>query len=169
MCIRDRDKYVPLVSFFTERGEYKLAPYLEDAYKAQVPNAYQKEFKETDQRVNLLYNMIEGNSLKFFPIPNHPENKWISPKDNIKDKSLVDDSLYSNFINIGFKNYLFMLNQGKQTGDFSSSEEVLNAILQTQYKFGGDVMLSKDKIDAEVSYNKSVSYTHLTLPTILLV
>ena len=149
-----QDKYVPLVSFFTERGEYKLAPYLEDAYKAQVPNAYQKEFKETDQRVNLLYNMIEGNSLKFFPIPNHPENKWISPKDNIKDKSLVDDSLYSNFINIGFKNYLFMLNQGKQTGDFSSSEEVLNAILQTQYKFGGDVMLSKDKIDAEVSYNK---------------
>ena len=68
---------MPLVNFFTERGEYKLAPYLEDAYKAQVPTGYQKEFKETDQRVNLLYNMIEGNSLKFFPVPNDENDKWI--------------------------------------------------------------------------------------------
>ena len=35
-------KHVSLVDFFTERGEYKLAPYLEDAYKAQVPTGYQK-------------------------------------------------------------------------------------------------------------------------------
>jgi len=147
-------KLVPLVNFFTERGEYKLAPYLEDAYKAQVPTGYQKEFKETDQRVNLLYNMIEGNSLKFFPVPNDENNKWISPKENIEDSSLVQDSLYSNFINTGFKTYLYMLNEDKIMNDFSQSSNVLHGILSAQYKFGGDVMLSAEKIEAEVLYNK---------------
>ena len=147
-------KLVPLVNFFTERGEYKLAPYLEDAYKAQVPTGYQKEFKETDQRVNLLYNMIEGNSLKFFPVPNDENDKWISPKENIEDSSLVKDSLYSNFINTGFKTYLYMLNEDKIMNDFSQSSNVLQGILSAQYKFGGDVMLSAEKIEAEVLYNK---------------
>ena len=147
-------KLVPLVNFFTERGEYKLAPYLEDAYKAQVPTGYQKEFKETDQRVNLLYNMIEGNSLKFFPVPNDENDKWISPKENIEDSSLVQDSLYSNFINTGFKTYLYMLNEDKIMNDFSQSSNVLQGILSAQYKFGGDVMLSAEKIEAEVLYNK---------------
>ena len=147
-------KHVSLVDFFTERGEYKLAPYLEDAYKAQVPTGYQKEFKETDQRVNLLYNMIEGNSLKLFPIPNDDNNKWTTPKENIENPSLVKDSLYSNFINTGFKTYLYMLNEDKIMNEFSQSSNILQGILSAQYKFGGDVMLSPEKIEAEVLYNK---------------
>ena len=147
-------KHVSLVDFFTERGEYKLAPYLEDAYKAQVPTGYQKEFKETDQRVNLLYNMIEGNSLKLFPIPNDENNKWTTPKENIENPSLVKDSLYSNFINTGFKTYLYMLNEDKIMNEFSQSSNILRGILSAQYKFGGDVMLSSEKIEAEVLYNK---------------
>jgi len=147
-------KHVSLVDFFTERGEYKLAPYLEDAYKAQVPTGYQKEFKETDQRVNLLYNMIEGNSLKLFPIPNDENNKWTTPKENIENPSLVKDSLYSNFINTGFKTYLYMLNEDKIMNEFSQSSNILQGILSSQYKFGGDVMLSPEKIEAEVLYNK---------------
>ena len=147
-------KHVSLVDFFTERGEYKLAPYLEDAYKAQVPTGYQKEFKETDQRVNLLYNMIEGNSLKLFPIPNDDNNKWTTPKENIENPSLVKDSLYSNFINTGFKTYLYMLNEDKIMNEFSQSSNILQGILSAQYKFGGDVMLSAEKIEAEVLYNK---------------
>ncbi len=147
-------KHVSLVDFFTERGEYKLAPYLEDAYKAQVPTGYQKEFKETDQRVNLLYNMIEGNSLKLFPIPNDENNKWTTPKENIENPSLVKDSLYSNFINTGFKTYLYMLNEDKIMNEFSQSSNILQGILSAQYKFGEDVMLSPEKIEAEVLYNK---------------
>ncbi len=147
-------KHVSLVDFFTERGEYKLAPYLEDAYKAQVPTGYQKEFKETDQRVNLLYNMIEGNSLKLFPIPNDDNNKWTTPKENIENPSLVKDSLYSNFINTGFKTYLYMLNEDKIMNEFSQSSNILQGILSAQYKFGGDVILSPEKIEAEVLYNK---------------
>ena len=44
--VSKEEKHIALVDFFTEIGEYKLAPYLEEAYRTTVPNAFQKEFKE---------------------------------------------------------------------------------------------------------------------------
>ena len=38
--------------------------------------------------------------------------------------------------------------------EFSQSNNILQGILSAQYKFGGDVMLSNEKIEAEVLYNK---------------
>jgi cytochrome c-type biogenesis protein CcsB len=147
-------KYATLADFFTPNGSYKLAPFLEEAYKAQVPTGYQKEFKEADQRVNLLYNTIEGRSLKMFPIPEDENNTWISPIDYREGTYQIKDTLYGNFINTGFKAYMFMLNQGKQTGNFTESDKLLDAIKKSQEKFGAEVMLSEDKIKAEILYNK---------------
>jgi cytochrome c-type biogenesis protein CcsB len=147
-------KYVPLADFFSNQGAYKLAPYLDEAYKALIPNGFQKEFKETDQRVNLLYNTIEGMSLKIFPIPDDENNKWISNFDFKRDASKVTDSLYSNFIKNGFRAYLYTLNQAKQTGDFSEAEKLLGAFTKTQHRYGSEVMLSDEKVKAEVLYNK---------------
>ena len=146
-------KHASLVDFFTERGEYKLGPYLEEAYRAAVPNAFQKEFRETDQRVNLLFNAIQGTTLKIFPIPDDENNEWISPSEKRFDV-LLTDSLYSNFINTGFKTYLYFLNEGKKTGDFSEADDILSAITNTQNRYGSEVMLSKNKVDAEILYNK---------------
>jgi cytochrome c-type biogenesis protein CcsB len=150
------ETYVSLVNFFTENGAYKLAPYLEEAYKAQIPNGFQKEFKETDQRVNLLYNTIEGYALRIFPIPDDYNNKWISSVEFRRDgyRDQIKDSLYGNFINNGFSAYLMTLNSAKQSGDFSKAEELLESFKKTQHKFGGSVMLSDKKIQTELSYNK---------------
>ncbi len=152
--VNKEDKYVTLADFFTERGEYKLAPYLNEAYKAQVPNGFQKEFKEADQRVNLLFNTVEGMSLKIFPIPNDDNNKWISTFEYIKNKTVIKDSLYSNFIKNGFGVYLYTLDQAKQTEDFSQASKLLAAFKKTQHKYGGEVMLNDDKIHTEILYNK---------------
>ncbi|WP_194767748.1 cytochrome c biogenesis protein CcsA [Tamlana sp. I1] len=152
--IPKEEKYVALADFFTERGEYILGPFLDEAYKAQVPTGFQKEFKETDQRVSLLYNAIEGMSLKIFPIPEDPNNKWISTYDYAQHMSVIKDSLYSNFVKNGFRTYLFTLNEAKKTGDFSESEKLLTAFEKTQHRYGGKVMLSDKKINAEILYNK---------------
>ena len=152
-------KHASLVDFFTERGEYKLGPYLEEAYRAAVPNAFQKEFRETDQRVNLLYNAIQGTTLKIFPIPNDENNEWISPSENRFDVVLTD-SLYSNFINTGFKTYLYFLNEGKKSGEYSGADDILLAITNTQNRYGSEVMLTKNKVDAEILYNK-LSLIHI--------
>ncbi|AUS06390.1 cytochrome c biogenesis protein [Pseudotamlana carrageenivorans] len=147
-------KYVALADFFTERGEYRLAPFLEEAYKAQVPNGFQKEFKETDQRVSLLYNAIEGMSLKIFPIPEDSNNKWISTYDYAQDISVIKDSLYGNFVKNGFRTYLFKLNEAKQTGNFDDANKLLTVFKKTQERYGAKVMLSDKKIKTEILYNK---------------
>lgn len=155
--IKKEEKHATLADFFTERGEYKLAPYLEEAYKAQVPTGFQKEFKETDQRVSLLYNAVEGMSLKIFPIPNDDNNKWISAYDYRIDKAVnnrIEDSLYGNFIKNGFRAYLFTLNNSKKSGDFSEASKLLSAFKKTQHQYGASVMLSDDKVKTEVLYNK---------------
>ncbi|OUR90888.1 cytochrome C biogenesis protein [Flavobacteriales bacterium 34_180_T64] len=150
------EKYIALVDFFTEDGAYKLEPYLEEAYKTLTPNGFQKEFKETDQRVNLLYNTIEGRALKVFPIPNDDNNKWISPLEFREGdyRSQIKDSLYGNFINSSFNAYLFSMYNAKTSGDYSSANSILEGIKKTQIQQGSAVMLSDNKIDAEITYNK---------------
>ncbi len=152
--VSKEDKYATLADFFTERGAYKLAPYLDEAYKAQVPNGFQKEFKEADQRVTLLYNTVEGMSLKIFPVPDDENNTWISTYDYKHGNSKIKDSLYGNFIKNGFSVYLYTLNQAKQTGDFSEALKLLKAFKKTQKKYGAEVMLSDDKVHTEVLYNR---------------
>ena len=150
------EKYVTLVDFFDENGGYKLSSYLDEAYKAQIPNGSQKEIKEADQRVTLLYNVIEGRAVKIFPVPNDDNNKWISPKEFREEgyREKIEDTLYGNFINNGFSAYMLTLNNAKQTGDFSKAENILTGIKKSQQKYGSDVMLSDKKIDTEIKYNK---------------
>jgi len=150
------EKYVSLIDFFTADGRNKLGPYIEAAYKAQVPNGFQKEVKETYGRISLLYDAIEGRSLKIFPIPNDENNKWISSLEFREQgyRQKITDSLYSNFINNGFNAYLVTLNNAKTIGDYSKPEELLNGIKKTQATLGSEVMLSEDKIKTEILYNK---------------
>lgn len=152
----EHEKYASLVDFFSDNGSYKLAPFLEASYKAQVPTGFQKEFIETDQRVNLLYNVIEGRTLKIFPVPEDENNKWIAPIE-FREKGYrqtIEDSLYGNFVNNGFSAYLLKLNESKKTGDFSGAEKILDAFIKTQHQQGAAVMLSDSKVHAEITYNK---------------
>ena len=154
--IPKEQKYASIIDFFDKNLSYKLDPYLLDAYKTKTPNGYQKELKKADQCVNVLSNAIEGLTLKIFPVPEDDNNKWISPLEFRKEnyKETIKDSLYANFINSGFSAYLFTLNEAKQSGDFSKAEKLLESFNKTQHKFGSSVMLSDDKINAEISYNK---------------
>lgn len=150
------DKFVRLSDFFNTKGEYKLSQYIEEAYKATTPNGYQKEFKEIDQRVNLLYNTIEGKSLKIFPLPNDDNNKWVSPIEFRTQNIKVEDSLYSSFIKGGFSLYLHTLNDAKQNvnPDFTEAENMLESFKKTQYMYGASIMPTDKKINTEILYNK---------------
>ena len=86
---------------------------MEDAYSAQVPTAIQKEFKAADQRVSLLYNTLEGDALKLFPIPNDKNSKWVSPREYVQSGMVLKDSLYANFIQTGFLAYMATLQNEK--------------------------------------------------------
>ena len=169
-------KYATLGHFFTRNGEYKLAPYLEDSYKAIAPNGYQKEFIEADQRVNLLHNTVQGNSLRIFPIPEDENNKWISANEYRKEhyKEKIKDTIYQSFVNQSFNLYLYRLNSAKQSGDFSEAVKILDAFKRNQINLGSEVMLSDDKINTEILYNKydifkNLHYAYMLFGSLLFV
>ncbi|MDA9057390.1 cytochrome c biogenesis protein CcsA [Flavobacteriaceae bacterium] len=148
-------KYAALVDFLDPNLNYKLGPYLDDAYNTQVPTAIQKIFTETDQRVSLLFNTLDGSGLRLFPIPDDENNKWVSPNEFREGGYQLQDSLYGNFIKTGFMAYMATLQNDKiLKTDFSKSQQLLDAIKKTQVKFGGATMISDDKIDTEIFYNR---------------
>jgi len=153
--IAKNQKYAALIDFLDKNLNYKLGPYLEEAYGAQVPTAIQKEFKEADQRVSLLFNSLEGDALRLFPLPDDVNNKWVSPKEFVQKNISVKDSLYGNFIKTGFLAYLATLQNDKlKKTDFIQSQKLIEAIKKTQQRYGGKTMISEEKIKTEITYNK---------------
>jgi len=144
-------KKAPLVSFFDELGNYKLAANLEKAYLSVIPSQIEKDFIQVDRRVNLLYSALEGKIMRIFPVPNDKNNKWVSYPE-IDEFNFADaDSLYvKNVLPLYFQT----LKLSKESNDYSQSEELLESINGFQSKFGDDVIPSSNKIKAEIIYNK---------------
>ncbi len=142
-------KFAALIDFFDAKGNYKLAPYLDDAYEAQVPNNFQKDFIEADKKVNLLYDALSGKILRVFPIPNDKNNKWISYLEvNDSTKTALDS--IKNIVPF----YLDAVSKASQSKDYKLPNSILKGLKAYQKKYGSAVMLSDQKIDAEVMYNK---------------
>ena len=149
--INKKSKYAPLVSFFDEKGNYKIAGQLEKAYRTQTPNQFQKDFIELDRRVNLLYSALEGKVLRIFPIPNDPINKWVSYPEINQFEFKGADSLYvSNVLPLYFQ----ALRLGKSNGDFDQADDLIESLKGFQKKYGYDVIPSSSKVSAEILYNK---------------
>ena len=149
--LNKKDKYAALISFFDSKGNYKLVEQLEDAYKASLPNQFQKDFIELDRRINLLYSAIEGKIMRVFPIPNDKNNKWVSYQEIKENDFKGKDSLYvKNILPLYFQS----LRVAKDNNDYSQADNLLESLNGFQVKYGSNVIPSEDKINAEVLYNK---------------
>jgi cytochrome c-type biogenesis protein CcsB len=149
--IDSKDKYAPFISFFDEKGNYKLSPYLDEAYKAANPNQFEKDFVETDKKVNLMESALSGSILKIFPIPNDPGNKWISYLELEHAGLKGMDSTYTKSI---LPLYFGTLGHAIQNKNYKTADELLGSIDGFQKKFGSKVRPSEDKINLEIAYNK---------------
>ena len=146
-----QQKYASLVSFFDNKGNYKISSQLEGAYRAAVPNQFQKDFIEVDKRVNLLYSALEGKVMRVFPIPDNPSNKWVSYPELSETSFKGKDSLYvQNILPLYFNS----LRLAREDGDYSQADNLLESLEGFQKKFGGAVLPSEDKIEAEILYNQ---------------
>lgn len=143
------EKYTSLVNFFDERGNYKLTKVLDEAYKAAVPNQFQKDFIETDKKVNLLYSALSGQILKVFPVPGDANNKWVSYLEINEHTNSALDSI-KNVIPY----YLSSIDKAAVTGDYKLSNSLLKGLENYQIKYGSKVRPSEKKIDSEILYNK---------------
>ncbi|CAN1513159.1 ResB-like domain containing protein [Flavobacteriaceae bacterium] len=149
--IDSKDQYAPFIAFFDEKGNYKLSPYLDDAYKAGNPNSFEKGFIDTDKKVNLMESALSGSILRIFPIPNDPGNKWISYLELEHAGMKGMDSTYTKSI---LPLYFGTLGHAVETKNYKTADELLESINGFQKKFGSKVRPSDDKINLEIAYNK---------------
>jgi cytochrome c-type biogenesis protein CcsB len=149
--IDSKQKYAPFIAFFDEKGNYKLSPYLDAAYKAGNPNQFEKDFIETDKKVNLMESALSGSILRIFPIPNNPGNKWISYLELEHAGMKGMDSTYTKSI---LPLYFGTLGHAIESKNYKTADELLESINGFQKKFGSKVRPSEEKIDLEITYNK---------------
>jgi len=164
-------EHAPFVKFFDANGNYKLSSYLETAYKAANPNQFEKDFIETDKKVNLMESALSGSILKIFPIPNDPNNKWISYLEIGQSGLKGMDATYAKQI---LPLYFRALNDGSISKDFKTADELVESINGFQKKFGSKVRPSEEKIDAEIAYNKydvfkKLPYWYITASIFMLI
>lgn len=149
--IDSKAKFAPFIKFFDERGNYKLSPYLDKAFKAANPNQFEKDFIETDKKVNLMESALSGRILKIFPIPNHENSKWVSYLElNEAGLKGMDSTYTKNILPL----YFGTLNNSIETKSYKTADELLESINGYQKKFGSKVRPSEEKIDLEIAYNK---------------
>ncbi len=165
--IPSESKYATFRSVFDERGNYKLAPYLDDAYKAANPNQFEKDFIETDKKVNLLNAALSGKILRIFPIPKDANNKWISYLEINHPTNTSLDTI-KNILPV----YLDALQQATQTKNYTMANTFLVGMENFQKKFGKAVRPTDEKIDYEIVYNKydvfqKLPYGYLTIAALL--
>jgi cytochrome c-type biogenesis protein CcsB len=147
--IDKKAKYASLINFFDEKGNYKLEPYLEKAYAEAIPNQFQKDFIETDKKVNLLYSAIGGQILKIFPVPNDANNKWVSYLEVNQPTGTALDTIKN-----VLPYYLNAVNKSSQINDYTLPNSLLTGLTKYQKLYGKKVMLSDKKIETEILYNK---------------
>lgn len=150
--VKEGEKHVSFAEFFDNEGNYKLAPLLEDAYRTKIKNQFQKDFIEADKRVNLLYQAMQGKLLKIFPIPDDPNNKWLSYPEAREQKGKFKgvDSLYATQV---LPLYIQSIRHARSSHDYSKSNDLLKSIQGFQKKYGSEVLPSEQKINTEVFYN----------------
>ena len=152
--VPSNQEYVKVLDFFDEKGRYKLAPYLQEAYSTNTPNQFQKGFREFDLKLGLMDQALTGTILRIYPLPNDENNKWISAKEFSEGQLEVQDSAYAGFIKNSLPLYFLSLRDAKETGGYKRADLVLDAFKKNQIKKGTEVMPSDKKIQAEILYNK---------------
>ncbi|MGC6470169.1 MAG: cytochrome c biogenesis protein CcsA [Flavobacteriales bacterium] len=154
------DKYTSFLSFFSEQASYVLTEDVEVAYakKPAERNKYDKEVIAVDERVNISYMLYNGTFSRFFPIPNDPLNKWISPTAS-DDIVLGEDSLFVYSI---LPIYFQSLQQALSDDNYNVADNTLEAIVKYQKKFGSEVYPSNAKLTSEVFYNEARIFNKLS-------
>ncbi|MGJ8761369.1 MAG: cytochrome c biogenesis protein CcsA [Polaribacter sp.] len=151
-------EYARLSDFITPTGSYKIKEEVAEAQKKNVKNKFEKDLIKIDQRVGLLYSAIGGGILRIYPIPNDDNNTWVSQPETSKAGFKDTDSV---FVRQSLPVYIQLLQEAKQSNDYTKADQILDGIKKFQKKFGTEVYPAENKIDLEISYNKMQPFQKL--------
>lgn len=146
--------------FFETDGSYKLREYVREAYN--TPNkdrdVFDKEMMKLDEKVNICSMVFSGNFMKAFPIVDSPNNAWTTPNEDNSQQMTVEEMPFPKRFYLA---YLASMEGSLESKDWAFPNQLISELIQYQTKFGGSVMPSASKTNAEILLNKSQVFSRL--------
>ena len=137
---------VPFISFFSEKGNYILTPYVESAYSKKPIDRtkFDKHVIQIDERVNICSMIFSGNLISLFPLS---DGTWsqdlpmsVPGVDSVKTLSF--QAVYRDLVFSSF-----------ETGIWDDANSLLDFIHFKQEEHASSFLPSVRKINLEVFYN----------------
>ena len=153
-----KGKYASFLDFVdTKTKSYKLQSYVEKAYETKPihRDMFDNEVMKVDERLNVAYMVYTGGFLKMIPDPHDPNHPWYSPVSKVTGLSGKDSALVVSLI----PEYLHTL----ATGDMNTANELVDGFHIYQEKFGGSIMPSQSRLNAELLYTKLMIFLRLAI------
>lgn len=144
--------FVSFTQMFDAAGNYKLNEKVQQAYnkKQTLRNKYDKEIMNVDERVNICYQIFNGDFLKIFPVPNDPNKTWATSSTLPKSMNKTESDFAGNILSLYYQSYF----EAESSGNYAKADENLGYIKKFQQTYGADIMPSKTKINLEILYNE---------------
>ena len=157
-----KTRYASFDNFFSseKQNSYILRSYVEDAYrkKPDQRGKLDNELIRADERVNVCYLIYSGMILKIFPANTDSVHKWLSPV-TAPGVFRSEDSVFTNHI---MQYYFEEVSKSVYSGSYKVPGEILRSLMLFQSRNGGNAIPSSIHSKAEVFYNRSDIFAHLT-------
>ncbi|SCD20066.1 Cytochrome C assembly protein [Proteiniphilum saccharofermentans] len=146
------EEYVPYYHLFDQQGNYRLLPQLQEIYHKPADKRMfsEKELVKLDERVSILYQLLNHTLFGIYPDPKDPSHTWYAPGDDLSAFSETD----SLFIIRSFEQYLEEVRQALGNGDWSKADQALDVIASYQLANDKASLIHPKKLEAEFRYNK---------------
>ncbi len=146
--------------FFHANGEYKLREEVRRAYGLQPIDRgqFEKDIMKIDERVNIASMIYSGRIFKIIPVPNHPNNAWVSAvRDHKSDVGEVPQA------NRFFTSYKPALKESMKSGDYGLVDKIIRELMAFQQEKGGNIVPSKTQLNLEITLNRLNVFSRLSL------
>lgn len=146
-------KYIRFSDLFDNEGHYRIAKQVDEAYArpAAERSKLDKDLLKLDEKINILYSLLQGKLFSLFPLPTDSSGKWYSSGDDLA----LFQGRDSMFVTRIMPWYLDESTTALTSGDWGKANEVLDMIQVYQQKQSTSALLSEKQVSWELFYNRA--------------
>jgi len=146
------DGFISFNQMFDQAGNYRLNDLVQQSYnkKQTLRNKLDKEIINVDERVNICYQILKGDFLRIFPVPNDDRRTWVT-QSTIPETMKKEEADFAKGI---LQLYYGEVLNSANSGNWSKADEYLGHIKKYQKTYAADIIPSSSKISLEIFYNE---------------
>ena len=148
--IQQQSDYVSFVSFFSDKNQYILTPYVETAYSKRPIDRtkFDKKIIEVDERVNICSMIFSDDLIRIFPVKSSINEPWTT---DISMSIPGVDSLKTNSFKMIYRDLVY---SSFSDSNWDSSNSIISFINNYQNEHASPILPPFIKVKLEILYNK---------------